>query len=348
VLHGFNLRLYLKLGMTLVRIKKGVKFYQSRFIKPFIDQCTERRKSALTATEQNMWKTVAVSAYGKVRARHCMIIFLQPLKSTVIPFSQFIEGYEKRMDCRFNRDGRRAMRNSSSPLYKGVLICDEELTISFHKKKAVRMTQCWPVGFSILEISKYVMQSLYYEKIIPKLGSGNVSVVMSDTDSFLVSTNAGTEHEVMSLLKPYMDLSNLDKSHPLYDDVNEKVPGYLKNEVPKASILEVVALQSKTYGFRTDSSETVNRAKGVVQAVKKRITLAHYKACLQDIGRVEVTQRSLQSKAHINMMIESDKVAFSSFDDKRYLLCAIHSCPYGSWLATLPKCYFCTHPNELF
>ena len=255
------------------------------------------------------------------------------------------------MDCRFNKTREAAMKNSSSPLYKGSLICGEDLSISFHKKKEVQMKQCWAVGFSILEISKYIMQRLYYEVILSRLGPGNVSVVMSDTDSFLLYVKNLNEDEVMEKLASHMDFSNLDRSHRLFSLNRSKTPGYLKNEVPKARILEVVALKAKTYAFRTADSTQI-KAKGVVQAVKEKIDFDQYKRCLQEITQHEVVQRSLRSKNHIIELLESTKIAFSSFDDKRYLLCPKHSVPYGSSLIPQEKvdieCLFCENPDLLF
>jgi hypothetical protein len=252
------------------------------------------------------------------------------------------------MDCRFNRDRQTAMRNSSSPLFKGVLICDENLSISFLKKRTVRMKQSWAIGFSILEISKYIMQSLYHKEIMPVLGSGNVSIVMSDTDSFLLETKCVNETQIMKSLQHVMDLSNLPTTHPLFDNSRARVPGFLKNEVPDDTIMEAVALQSKTYGFSTSKGLVESRAKGVAKSAKKKISLSQYKACLEEITKLEVTQRTLQAKNHINLMLESKRIAFSSFDDKRYLLCPIHSVPYGSILIKEKSCYFCRHPDALY
>ena len=191
------------------------------------------------------------------------------------------------------------------------------------------MTQHWAIGFSILEISKFVMQSLFYNKIQKKLGVDNIDVIMSDTDSFLLKVRAEDESKVLSELKDVMDFSNLDVDHPLYDARRKKVPGFLKSEVPRHSIQEVVALRSKTYAFRTDAGEEA-KAKGVTRAAKRRIAVEDYRNCLKKLQDFEVVQTTLRSVNHNNQLLKSRKIAFSSFDDKRYLLCPIHSTPYGS------------------
>jgi hypothetical protein len=66
LVHGLNLKLYLELGLKLKFIHRGIKFQQRAFIRPFIDECTERRRLAATITVANMWKLICNSLYGKV------------------------------------------------------------------------------------------------------------------------------------------------------------------------------------------------------------------------------------------------------------------------------------------
>lgn len=223
----------------------------------------------------------------------------------------------------------------------------------FQKKSRLKMEQCWAVGFSILEISKFIMQSLYYKKVQPALGLGNVSVVLSDTDSFVLLTNYASEKEVLRRLADVMDFSNLSPTDELFDDSRAKQPGYLKSEIPKGVIEEVVALKSKTYSLRVrklegkEEVEQINRGKGIVETVKKKLPFESYLNCLDRTSAFEVTQHQLRSTKHTNLLIRTTKVAFSSFDDKRYLCCSIHSVPHGSRLAKSGRCYFCLYPNDL-
>ncbi len=51
------------------------------------------------------------------------------------------------------------MRYSTYPLFQGFKIFTENVRVSFMKKAEVRMSQAWAVGFTTLELSKYVMRS---------------------------------------------------------------------------------------------------------------------------------------------------------------------------------------------
>ena len=252
-------------------------------------------------------------------------------------FHQFIESAEKRMDCRFNRTRENAIRNSTSPLFKGVIICDEDFTISFHKKKELKMQQCWAVGFSILELSKFIMQRAYYQQIQPRLGGWRgCNVIFSDTDSFLLQVRGKTTEEAFNALSFIMDFSNLNPAHYLFSNKRAKKLGYFKNEIPHAEIVEVVALKSKTYVLRTQQQlqkeEIIRRAKGVTRAVKEQLSFDTFKRCLSEMREVSVLQFSLRAQNHVNLLMRQEKIAFTSFDDKRFLCCSIHSVPYGSVL----------------
>ena len=268
------------------------------------------------------------------------------------------------MDCRFNKTREMAMRNSSSPLYKGNLICDENLSITFLKKRAVKMSQCWAVGFAILEISKYFMQRSWYEEILPRLGGWRkCTMILSDTDSFIFQVRGEHTTDILKKLSPIMDFSNFDMSHPLFDATRAKQLGFFKSELPSARIREVVALKSKTYAisstpmdvFNLEGQEILRRAKGVSSNVRDSIPFEDFRRCVQEIQSVTVNQFNIRSVRHKNMLVKMHKLAFSSFDDKRYLMCNVHSVPYGSALiflwknkASFPKdenCPFCFAEN---
>lgn len=326
--HGLNLQLYLKLGMKLVRVHRGIKFRQQRFIKPYIEMCSERRRTAPTEAQRNMYKLLCNSLYGKL-----------------------IEGFEKRMKCKFNRDRLTALRNSSHPLYKGTMICGEDLSITFHKLSEFRMNQSWAVGFSVLELSKYWMQKSYYCDIAPAFKDhGGCCVLMSDTDSFLLETKMPSADHAVSVIKDVMDTSNYPVEHSLHRSDRAKVPGYFKNEIPRAEIELFVGLKSKTYAIRCSRGKTEMKAKGIPQRQKHKIPMQEMLNCLEEMRSVELEYHGLRSYDHVNKLVKCTRVAFSSFDDKRYLTCEIHSVPYGSRCIALSKkikrCYLCVREKD--
>jgi hypothetical protein len=61
-----NLSLYVKHGLKVTKIHRGITFHQERYIEPFVTKCTQMRAAAATKTEQNMWKLICNAFYGKV------------------------------------------------------------------------------------------------------------------------------------------------------------------------------------------------------------------------------------------------------------------------------------------
>ncbi|MCG8668780.1 MAG: hypothetical protein MI867_05160, partial [Pseudomonadales bacterium] len=180
---------------------------------------------------------------------------------------------------------------------------------------------------------------------------GKVEVLFSDTDSFLLLAEASSSDEVMHKLSSVVDTSNYPEDHPLYDASRKYLTGYLKNEMVNSNITTFVGLRSKCYAFKTDDNYTVAKAKGVKTCYKKKIKFEQFKECIDTISSVEVKQTSIQAKDHQNLLVQSVKCSMTSFDDKRFLLCPIHSVPYGSVLIDLykstKKCYYCVNPFHL-
>ena len=260
---------------------------------------------------------------------------------------QFIEGVDKRMDCKFVMSEKRSMFLAGDPHFKSFMIAGEDLSISFHTKKKVKLTQSWAIGFSILELSKYFMYKTYYQNIKPKMEKAGVriSVLMSDTDSWILHTQIPRSIGVVKILEDIMDFSNYESDHPFFNESRKNIVGFLKNEVPKDEIFQFVGVRSKTYALKTEKQDLQSRAKGVKKAFKRRLGFEDYEACINNITSREVTQYTIGSKTHQNQLIKSTRIAFSSFDDKRYLLCNRHSVPYGSDLIDQSRisgaCVFC-------
>ncbi len=65
VLHKTNLELYIKLGLKLTKIHRGVKFAEEDFMKKYIDLNTELRTKGTTDFEKDFFKLMNNSVFGK-------------------------------------------------------------------------------------------------------------------------------------------------------------------------------------------------------------------------------------------------------------------------------------------
>ena len=327
VCHGICLQLYLKLGMRLVKTHRVIAFRQEAFIKPYIDFCSKKRAESVTKSRSNTMKLMANSIFGKM-----------------------IENSNNRMETHFVTDRSTALRRNTDPRLRGQMILGENLSVAFMAKKEQKLNQMWPIGFTILELSKAHMLDLFYNTIRPAF-NGRASVLLSDTDSFVLALPTRTVDEAVTTLKHVMDFSNYAQDHPLYDPSKKNVPGLLKNESPGDDIIECVAVRSKVYALR--SAKTFDsRCKGVKKSVRKAIPFEEFKSTVlaPEPKMVTVTQFCIQSKKHVNRLMKITKTAMTSFDDKRSLAdCGIHTFPYGSRFielsAEIGECFFCANPQ---
>jgi hypothetical protein len=330
VVHYRNLQLYIKLGMRLVKVHRVLTFSQSNFLKIFIDQCTRLRQESQTDFGKRLWKLMANSVFGKL-----------------------IEDVRKYLDCKIVQDEKLVRKLLASPRYKSMKILHENLVLIFLNRTSIRLNKGFAIGFSILEMSKFFMYQQYYEVIKPALG--DCTVLMSDTDSLMLSVRSKEPEEHLIKLRHIIDFSNYPREHPLFSAKNKNQLGFWKSELEGGTMLKFCGLRSKTYAFVLENGESGERqvnskCKGITRAYKKKITFENYLSCLQSFNKFSLTQYQIRAKNHNIFTAKIDKLCFSSFDDKRYLLeCGIHSLPYGStYIDTcLDKCPECAAHNPL-
>ena len=65
VLHYLTLKLYIELGLRFTKLIKVLKFRQGRWVDPFVDLNTQLRMSARKKFEENFYKLIVNSAFGK-------------------------------------------------------------------------------------------------------------------------------------------------------------------------------------------------------------------------------------------------------------------------------------------
>ena len=114
VVHYKNLRQYLQEGMILKKIHRGIKFYQSPWMEPYIRKNTDLRKLANNAFEKDFFKLMNNSVFGKT-----------------------IENIRKRQNVVIVDNKKLANKLSSKPNFERATIFDENL-IACHMKKKLK------------------------------------------------------------------------------------------------------------------------------------------------------------------------------------------------------------------
>lgn len=272
-------------------------------------------------------------------------------------YGKTIENLWDRETVKICRSKEELLQAVSKKVYKRQTIINEELVIVMHGKSLVYYDKPYYIGFSILEISKYIMYYYYYNVLRKYFGNyTDLQVLYSDTDSYILKIKTPNLEEDLRNLKQTFDFSNLNKTHPLYDVSNKAKLFYFKEEFSLLPILRMVSLGSKVYCVETVcchqyeyhkqnycENNTDCRGdnknflfsekivlKGISKVSRKDITFQDYLSCLTNQICKKVLDYRIQSRKQELASTLVKKTALASFCDKRFLLdCGIHSRPYS-------------------
>ena len=303
------LQFYIKKGVILKKINRVLSFEQKAFMSDYVNFCTNQRKLAKNEFEKTMWKLQINSLFGKT-----------------------IEKIRDRTRCYVANTVEKAKKYIGAPNYKSHMILNKDCVLIFLHHERVELKTNISIGMSILDFSKLVMYTFYYDKIRPKFPSARLC--LSDTDSLFFETSHNYENAkgVLEILKENFDYSNYPSNHPLFDNTKQNIPGYFKDEAMSKKITEMVGLRTKTYSYQTFgcSEESIRKCKGVNYKFQNQLKHKHYLKCLLQPKVFDAKVYGFISKNHNIELREIRKRGLTSFDLNRFIFpCGIHTSPYG-------------------
>ena len=300
VIHYKNLKQYLSLGLRLTRIRRGIKFEESEWLKPFIDMNTKLRTKAKNDFEKDFFKLMNNAVFGKT-----------------------IENIRKRVDVKLVNDRVKARKLVAKPNFNHLNIFCEELIAIHMKKTSLTMNKPVYIGMCILDLSKTIMYEFHYNYIKPKYGD-KARLLFADTDSLMYEIQTEDFYkDISGDVKDRFDTSDYPPNHPsgIPTGCNKKVLGMFKDEAGGKIIDEFVGLRTKLYSFKMHEGEETKKCKGVKKSVvKKSIAHEDYKTCLFTGKEQTRKMNVIRSYNHEVYTEEVNKVALCSNDDKRYIL----------------------------
>ena len=299
VLHYKNLKQYLKEGMILKKVHRGIKFYQSPWIEPYIRKNTELRKLATSSFENDFFKLMNNSVFGKT-----------------------IENIRKRQNVNIIDNRKMAVKLSSKPNFERLTIFDENLVAVHMKKTEVYFNKPIYVGQAILDLSKTLMFDFHYNYIRKKYNN-KAELLFTDTDSlmYLIQTEDFYK-DINKDVKKKFDTSDYPENHPsgIKTGVNKKVIGKFKDEAAGKQITHFVGLRPKLYTFKVEEKGETRKAKGVKKnVIKKSLSFDDYKKCLFSEEKVMKEMNIIRSQNHEIFSMTVNKKALSANDDKRFI-----------------------------
>ena len=166
VVHYRNLQLYLSLGMKVTKLHRVLEFNEKPWMEPYIRLNTDLRKQAKSAFENDFYKLMNNSVFGKT-----------------------MENLRKRVDIKLVRtdgtENEKIRKIIAKPNFNRRIRFTDELSAIHVNETNLTLNKPIYVGFSVLDLSKRIMYDWYYNNL-KKRYSENCTLLYTDTDSLLV------------------------------------------------------------------------------------------------------------------------------------------------------------------
>jgi len=147
VTHYRNLQFYLNHGLIVTKIHRILSFQQRPTLKPWIDYCTTKRKTATLEFESDLAKLQANATFGKT-----------------------MEQVRHRVNIRLICDEHKLTKAANKASFRQSEIINDDLVMVRGAKQTITLNKPISVGFTILEISKLIMYRYFYDYLKPKYG----------------------------------------------------------------------------------------------------------------------------------------------------------------------------------
>ena len=308
VVHYRNLKLYQALGLQLTKIHRVLVFEQSPWLKAYIEFNTSKRKTAKSDFEKDFFKLMNNAVFGKT-----------------------MENLRKHANVKLVSMKKKMLKLAAKPNFKTFKIFNENLVAVEMQKVNILLNRPIYVGFTILDLSKFLMYDFFYNELKCMYGA-NVKLLFTDTDSLCVLVNTEDMYEDMKLMSHLFDFSDYPVSHKCYSTTNKKKIGVFKDECNSIPPSSYVGLRPKMYSIRYDESEK-KAAKGVQKyVIKAKLRHNDYEECLFSNKSQHHTMNMIRSDHHTLYTINQRKRTLCPFDDKRYLMeDGVASLAYGHY-----------------
>ena len=216
VLHYQNLLQYLQLGMKMKKVRNGIQYFQSEWMKPYIEKNTKLRMESKNSFEKDFFKLMNNSVFGKT-----------------------IENIRKRQSIKILDNVKKAKKLTSKPNFKSTTIFNENLIAIHMQKTEIYFDKPICVGQAVLDLSKTFMFDFHYNYIKPKYGK-KAELLFTDTDSLMYEIDTEDFYkDIKKDIKKRYDTSDIPPDHPskIKTGINKKVIRMFKDEAAGKQIL---------------------------------------------------------------------------------------------------------------
>jgi len=231
-----------------------------------------------------------------------------------------MEQVRNRVNVHLICDPNKLTKAVSRPTFRRAEIINDDLTLVCGARQRITLNKLISVGFSILEISKLIMYTFYYDYLKPKYDD-RCKLLFTDTDSFCCHIQTDDLYHDMSENPDLFDTSNFGKDHPLYTTKNHRVLGKFKSETGSLAPHEFVGLHAKKM-YSLDVPLQFQNLSERYKKVRHQKHVRHqqFVDVLNSLKPTSSTFRTFRSTNHVLRTLEITKTCLNAFDDKRYIL----------------------------
>ena len=173
-------------------------------MKIYIDFNTKKRKNAANSFEKNFFELMINSVYGKT-----------------------MENLRKRINVRLVNNEKDFLKYTSKPTHITHKIFDKNYAAIHEIKPVLTLNKPIYVGFTVLELSKWLMYDFHYNFIKKHF---DAELLFTDTDSLTYEIKSEDVYEEFFKHKHLFDFSNFSKDSKFYNGQNKMVIGKMKVE----------------------------------------------------------------------------------------------------------------------
>ena len=256
-------------------------------MKKYIDFNTEKRKNVANSFEKDFFKLMINSVYGKT-----------------------MENLRKRINARLINNKKDFLKYTSKPTHITHKIFGKNFAAIHEIKPFLTLNKPIYVGFTVLELSKWLMYDFHYNFIEKHF---DAELLFTDTDSLTYKIKSDDVYEELFKHKHCLTLVTFQKIQSFFDESNKKVIGEMKDVSEGKIIDDFVGLKSKMHFMKNIDGKETDTAKGVSVATEFK----RFKNTLFNKKIMRHKMRRIQAKKHKLGTYEINKISLSCFDDKR-------------------------------
>ena len=206
-------------------------------------------------------------------------------------YGKRMENLRKRIILGLVNNAEDFLKYTSRSTYIACNIFSENFVAIHEIKPALILNKPIYVGFTVLELSKWLVYGSHYNFTKKKF---DAEFLFTDTDSFTYEIKSENVYEEFFKWKDLFDFSNFPKDSKFFDDTNKKVIGKMKDEFGGVIVEEFVGLKSKMHSMKKIDVKEYNTAKGVSIATE----LNKFKDVLLNKKIVTHKMKRIQYKKH--------------------------------------------------